>query len=103
MHIVVVTIPIKPEQASAFIEATLDNARNTRKEPGNLRFDVSQGEDDANRFMLYEVYKTKEDFAKHQQTEHYFRWKAKTADMMSGTRTAAKYQPLFYGESEVPK
>ena len=42
MQIVAVTIFVKPENVADFIAATLDNARNTRKEPGNLRFDVSR-------------------------------------------------------------
>jgi quinol monooxygenase YgiN len=100
VYIVSVTIFVKPEQTKAFIEATLDNARNTRKEPGNLRFDVSQGVDDPNRFLLHEVYKEKDDFAKHQQTEHYFRWKGKVTDMMSQPRQGVKYTPVFYGDGQ---
>ena len=45
MYIVVVTALVKPESVQSFIAATLDNARNTRKEPGNLRFDVVRAED----------------------------------------------------------
>jgi (4S)-4-hydroxy-5-phosphonooxypentane-2,3-dione isomerase len=100
MFIVAVTIFVKPEQVPAFIEATLDNARNTRKEPGNLRFDVSQSEDDANRFLLYEVYRQKDDFAKHQQTEHYARWKEKVAEMMSQPRQGVKHRSIFYGDAQ---
>jgi quinol monooxygenase YgiN len=57
MYVVAVTIFVKPENIAPFIEATLDNARNTRREPGNLRFDVLQSADDPARFMLYEVYR----------------------------------------------
>ena len=46
MYVVSVTVHVKPEFVERFIEAVLDNARNTRREPGNLRFDVSQAEDD---------------------------------------------------------
>jgi autoinducer 2-degrading protein len=62
MYVVAGTIFVKPQNLAPFIEATLDNARNTRKEPGNLRFDVSQAEDDPTRFLLYEVYREKDDF-----------------------------------------
>lgn len=101
MYIVSVTIFVKPEYVPAFIEATLDNARNTRLEPGNLRFDVCQGEDDPNRFLLYEVYKQKEDFARHQQNEHYFRWRDAATSMMAQPRVGVKHKPIFYGEAEV--
>ncbi len=100
MYVVAVTVYVKPEFMPQFIEATLDNARNTRKEPGNLRFDVLQAEDNVSRFMLYEAYRTKEDFARHQQTEHYLRWKPAVADWMAQPRSAVKHNSVFFGESE---
>ena len=99
MYVVAVTIFVKPQHTKTFIEATLDNARNTRKEPGNIRFDVSQAEDDPNRFLLYEVYREKEDFAKHQQTEHYARWKSAVTDWMAQPRVGVKHKPIFFGDS----
>ena len=100
MYVVAVTVFVKPEHAAAFVDATLDNARNTRKEPGNLRFDVLRAEDDPNRFLLYEAYRAKDDFAKHQQTEHYFRWRDATTGWMSQPRQGVKHQALFFGDAE---
>ena len=98
MYVVAVTVFVKPEFVARFIEATLDNARNTRKEPMNLRFDVSQAEDDPNRIFLYEVYQAKEGFTQHQTTAHYARWKAAVADWMAQPRQASKYHTLFFGD-----
>ena len=100
MFAVCVTVFVKSDFVQQFIEAVLDNARNTRKEPGNLRFDVLQAEDDKTRFMLYEVYHTKSDFERHQQTPHYLRWKAAVADWMAQPRQGAKHQALFFGDAE---
>ena len=36
MYIVNIHVHVKPEHRDGFIEATLDNARNTVQEPGNL-------------------------------------------------------------------
>jgi (4S)-4-hydroxy-5-phosphonooxypentane-2,3-dione isomerase len=98
MFVVAVTVYVKPEHVEAFKEAVLDNARNTRKEPGNLRFDVLQHEEDPTRFLLYEAYKQKDDFAKHQQTPHYLRWKDKVADWMAQPRQGVKHNSLFFGD-----
>jgi autoinducer 2-degrading protein len=98
MYVVAVTVFVKPDCVEAFREATLDNARNTRKEPGNLRFDVLQAEDDPTRFMLYEAYKTREDFGKHQTTAHYLRWKPAVADWMAQPRQAVKHNSVFFGD-----
>ncbi len=42
MHAVCVYVHVKPENRAEFIAATLENARLTLAEPGNLRFDVIQ-------------------------------------------------------------
>ena len=98
MYVVAVTIFVKPEFVDAFIQATLDNARNTRKEPANLRFDVLKAADDSTSFMLYEAYTSKEGFAQHQQTAHYARWKAAVADWMEKPRIGLKFTSLFFGD-----
>jgi (4S)-4-hydroxy-5-phosphonooxypentane-2,3-dione isomerase len=98
MYVVAVTIWVKPESVQPFIDATLENARNTRHEAGNLRFDVSRAEDDSTRFLLYEAYRAKDDFVKHQQTAHYLNWKAAVADFMAQPRQGVKHQSLFFGD-----
>jgi len=100
MYVVCVTVHVKPDKLQSFIEATLDNARNTRREGGNIRFDVLQAEEEPSRFMLYEVYRTKEDFARHQQTEHYLRWKQTVADWMAQPRQGVRHRSVFFGDSE---
>ena len=98
MYVVAVTIFVKPEFRDPFIQATLDNARNTRLEPANVRFDVLQSEDDPTRFLLYECYHRKEDFAAHQQTPHYLRWKQTVADWMAQPRQGIKHTAIFFGD-----
>jgi len=100
VYVVSVTIYVKPDEVDSFVDATLENARNSRKEPGNVRFDVLQAEDEPSRFLLYEVYQTKDDFAKHQQTEHYLRWKQTVADAMAQPRQGVKHNSIFFGDAE---
>jgi autoinducer 2-degrading protein len=100
MYVVCVTVFVKPANVEQFIEATLDNARQTRREGGNVRFDVLRGEDDPAQFLLYEAYKSKEDFVKHQQTEHYLRWKQTVADWMVKPRQGVKHHSVFFGDGE---
>jgi autoinducer 2-degrading protein len=98
MFVVAVTIFVKSERVSQFIEATLDNARNTRREPDNVRFDVLAAEDDPTRFLLYEAYRSKEALAHHQQTQHYHRWRDKVAEWMAQPRQGVKHASLFFGD-----
>jgi autoinducer 2-degrading protein len=99
MHVVAVTIFVKPSNIPEFIEATLDNATNTRREPGNIRFDVSQAKDDPARFLLYEVYHVEEDVLKHHQTPHYLRWKEKVEPFMAQPRQGVKHRSIFFGDT----
>jgi autoinducer 2-degrading protein len=100
MFVVCVAVSVKPEFVQQFIEATMDNARNSRREAGNLRFDVLQTEEDPARFTLYEAYHTAKDFERHQQTDHYARWKAAVTPWMAEPRKALKHRALFFGEDE---
>ncbi len=100
MYVVCVTVFVTPDHTQDFIDATLANARGTRQEPGNLRFDVLQAADDENRFFLYEAYRTPDDFTIHQQTEHYLTWKASVQDWMAQKRQGVKHNSLFPGDGE---
>lgn len=95
MFIVCVTVYVKPENNKEFMVATLKNARNTRKEPLNLRFDVLQSVDDQNKFFLYEVYKDESGFSAHKETEHYKEWRSFVEDMMAQPREGIKYKNIF--------
>jgi autoinducer 2-degrading protein len=99
MYVVAVTVFVKKGFEQLFIDAILENARHTRREPGNVRFDVLQAEEDASRFLLYEVYRTKDDFFKHQQTEHYLRFKNVVADWMAQPRQGVRHTSLFFGDA----
>ena len=98
MLIVHVFVHVKPDQVEAFMEATLENARNSVQEPGVARFDVIRQKDDPTRFVLVEVYRTPEDPAKHKETAHYARWAETVADMLAEPRTRTLYHNVFPGE-----
>jgi (4S)-4-hydroxy-5-phosphonooxypentane-2,3-dione isomerase len=95
MLIVHVFVHVKPEAVDAFKAATADNARNSVQEPGVVRFDVVQQEDDPTRFLLMEIYRTPEDPARHKETAHYARWRDAVEPMMAEPRRSVKYAPLF--------
>lgn len=95
MFIVHVHVHVKPEFVDAFRQATLENARNSVREPGVARFDVVQQSDDPTRFVLVEAYRTAEDAACHKETAHYPVWRDTVADMMAEPRRSVKYDNVF--------
>ena len=100
MFIVHVSIQVKPGDIDDFIDATLANAKSSIQEQGIIRFDFLQESDRPDHFMLVEVYRTKEDPARHKDTDHYKRWKETVTDMMAVPRTKQIYKPIFPGEDE---
>jgi quinol monooxygenase YgiN len=95
MLVVHVHVHVKPECVEAFKQATLANARASRKEPGVARFDVIQQQDDPTRFVLVEVYRDAAAAATHKETKHYPVWRDAVAPMMAEPRHSVKYDNFF--------
>jgi (4S)-4-hydroxy-5-phosphonooxypentane-2,3-dione isomerase len=94
MHIILVYCTVKPDQIDAFLAATLDNARNTRKEPDVVRFDVIQQKDDPTKFSLIEIYRTPEGHASHRETPHYLAWADTVPALLGEPRTRGIYRNI---------
>ena len=95
MHILLVHIQVKPERIDDFKRAILENARNSVKEAGVVRFDVLQQTEDPTRFTLVEVYKNPEAHLLHRETSHYLTWRDTVTDWMAEPRIGLKYSNLF--------
>ena len=89
--IVHVHVQVKPECVEAFKAATIENSRQSLREPGIARFDVVQQVDDPCRFVLVEAYRTPEAPAQHKETAHYAAWRDTVAPMMAVPRTSVKF------------
>jgi autoinducer 2-degrading protein len=100
MLVVHVYVRVKPDSVEAFREATLANARQSVQEPGIARFDVCQQNDDPERFVLVEVYRTPDAPARHKETQHYQTWRDMVASMMAEPRTNAKYTLVFPDDAD---
>jgi quinol monooxygenase YgiN len=95
MYIVQVHIQVRPGTEDAFIAATLENARNSVREPGIARFDVIRDTADRTKFVLVEVYRDTDAAVRHKETAHYAVWRDTVADMMAIPRVGVKYQNLY--------
>jgi autoinducer 2-degrading protein len=100
MLIVHIFVHVKPDSVDSFIEATRENARNSIREPGIVRFDVIQQDDDLTRFLLIEIFRTPEDPARHKETAHYAMWRDAVEPMMAEPRRSVKYHEILPEPSE---
>jgi len=80
MYVVLVLVTIRPELCDEFERALVHNARESVVlDPGCLRFDVSQQQDDPATWILYEVYDTPDAHAAHRQSPHFLAYDAVAA------------------------
>ena len=100
MLVVHVHVRVKPEYVEAFKAATLENARQSIREPGIARFDVTQQADDPTRFVLVEAYRTPAATVAHKETKHYAVWRDAVAAMMAEPRSSVKFANLFPEDAE---
>jgi autoinducer 2-degrading protein len=66
-----VNLTIKPENVEAFLAHAVQNAADSRAEPGCRQFDVLVDPKDRTRVMLFEIYNDEAAFEAHQQTAHF--------------------------------
>ena len=87
-----VMIDVNEADVDAFRQASLENARQSREEPGIAQFELVQQRDDPTRFVLIEVYRDAEAPLRHKETAHYQKWRDSVAPMMASPRTSISYQ-----------
>lgn len=90
-----VHVHVKSEFIEAFKRASMENAKESLREPGVARFDVLQQEDDPSRFVLVEVYRSLDATAAHKATRHYAAWRDAVAPMMAESRHSVKFAQVF--------
>lgn len=86
MPITLVFVDVKPDNIEDFKNITLYNCENSRKEEGNIRFDLLQSKDDPTKFTLYEHFRDKAAVDFHKTTEHYNKWAVIVESFMASPR-----------------
>ena len=71
---VLVNVEVKPERLDEFLDVMRKDAEGSRTEPGCLRFDVLQDQENPCKFVFYEVYKNAEAAAEHRDYPHFKLW-----------------------------
>ncbi|MFO7932440.1 MAG: antibiotic biosynthesis monooxygenase [Bacteroidales bacterium] len=95
MIVTIVYVEVKSEHIEDFIRAITANHKLSLKEPGNVRFDVLQQQDNPARFAIYEAYENEEAAAAHKETSHYLTWRETVAPWMASPREGIRYNILL--------
>ena len=99
MHVTLVHVHVRPEALEPFLAATVRNHEGSVREPGNLRFDVLQSEDDPTRFVFVEVFRDGDAAAAHKSTPHYLAWRDQVASSMASPREGRRYRLIAPAEA----
>lgn len=95
MLIQLVSVEVVPGQRDRFIEAMRINREGTRREPGNLRFDLLCDPSDENRFSIYEIFAGPDALEAHRQTAHYRTCVQMIDPITTGPRSKQFFQPVL--------
>jgi (4S)-4-hydroxy-5-phosphonooxypentane-2,3-dione isomerase len=95
MIVTFVHVWVKENYINEFLDATIENHKNSVKEPGNLRFDILQDAENRSKFTLYEAYDSEESAAAHKETAHYLKWRETVANMMTQPRKGIKHDIVY--------
>jgi autoinducer 2-degrading protein len=89
VYINAVDLDIAPDQMAKYIEAIKENGAASVKEPGCREFNITVLADNPNHVFLYEVYDNEAALNAHRNTEHFKKYQATTADMVTGRNARA--------------
>ena len=93
--VLMATLCVKPEQRWLFLPAAIEHARGSLKEPGVLRFDISQDQGEPNRFYIYKVYQDQAALDAHVSTPRFARWREITKDCFAQPPTVVRSTSVY--------
>lgn len=96
MYILMVRLQVKPDRVGDFIEASKgDGIGSVRDEPGCMRFDIIQDDNDPTLFAFCEVYNDEAAFQHHTTTPHFAKWRDASVDMFAAETEVSFCRPVY--------
>jgi len=94
-----VTFALAPQDRAGFLALVRENAAfSVQNEPGCLRFDVLVPLDTDCTVLLYEIYRSRDDFDRHLAADHYKQFDRATQGMVR-TKTVVFHHLAEYAKS----
>jgi autoinducer 2-degrading protein len=103
MHIAAVHVYVKPEAVEEFKRLIRANHEGSVQEPGCLRFDVAQSQDDPTEFLLWEAYVDEEAARYHKTTPHYLAFKEHMPELASKERHSDLYHGVYLASDNLDR
>ena len=98
-YINTVDLDIVPDQMGQFIELARENGAASIKEPGCREFNISVMDGKPNHVFVYEVYDNEAALRAHLNSDHFKKFIAATANMITGRNVRAMSPIAFNSKS----
>ena len=95
MLTVLVSIKVRSEHVTAFIDATIEETRTSLKDPGVVQIDVLQDSNDAAHITLHEVFESRAVGLQHLEMAHFKQWQSTVKPMLVEPPHAVAYEHVF--------
>ena len=95
VYINAVDLDINPADTAKFLEFVKENGAASVKEPGCHEFNITVLAKDPNHVFLYEVYDNEAALNSHRATDHFKKFAAATASMVTGRNVRAMSAVAF--------
>lgn len=102
MLIQLVNIKVQDGTRDTFLEAFTINCNGTRKEPGNIRFDLLHDPADPNNFFVYEIFESETALDEHRKTPHYQTCVEMIDPITIGGRAKTYFSPILVQRNDIP-
>jgi quinol monooxygenase YgiN len=91
---IIATVTPKPEFRDSVEQAMRTLVSHTRKEPGNLRYDLFARVDGADAFDVFEIYTDQAAIDAHSQSPHFQAFSSQVKDLLSAPVEVRLSQPV---------
>lgn len=93
MFKLIVTVPVRNEKAAAFEEMVKPLVENSRKEKGNLGYDIYPDVLNPNLYLILETWESDKALEAHNQTAHYLAFAESINEYLDGPLTLHRVEP----------
>lgn len=83
MFSLIVTFKVKPGKSSEFLAAISKVISSTRREAGNVLYQLSADESDETRYFLYEIYTDRQAYESHTREPYLSEFREEIKDLLA--------------------
>ena len=94
MRTIIAKFDVKPDKVDEFIKSSLEVARQSKKERGNLSYKIFRGKDDSTKFTFIEEWLNDTVIEIHNTSSHFQKFITEIPELINGEPSIEKLDKL---------